>query len=262
MKLCFSTLGCPRMDFSDILAIASDLKYGGVEIRGIGSVIDAPDIAVFSSAKYNATKQSLTKHNIEIAILSSACYLHKDSWAQNDFALAKRYVDTAELMGIKYIRVLADENPAPKDAVDDELVANNLKNISTYAAKKGVKVLVETNGCYADTARLATLIEGIDNVGVIWDVHHPHRFFSETPEQSFANIGKYVCHVQIKDSTGSADNFKYEMVGEGDVPIKQCVKLLEDSGFGGYYSLEWVKRWNSELEEPGIAFAHYVRYFR
>ncbi len=259
MKLCFSTLGCPRLDFGDILAIASDLKYSGVEIRGVGNVIDAPDIVQFSTAKYTSTKNSLQKYGIDIAMLTSACYLHKNSWSESDFALAKRYCDTANLMGVKYVRILADECPAPKAEVDDELVANNLKNIANYAKKKDVMVLVETNGSFADTSRLAKLIEGIENVGVIWDIHHPYRFFGETPEQSFANIGKYVQHVHVKDSSKTEDGYKYEMVGEGDVPIKQCVKLLEDSGYDGYYSLEWVKRWNAELEEPGIAFAHYVK---
>ncbi len=262
MKLCFSTLGCPRMDFGDILSISADLNYDGVEIRGIGSVIDAPDISVFSPAKYVATKETLAKVGIDIAILSSACYLHKDSWAQSDFALAKRYCDTAQMMGIKYVRVLADENPAPGDEIDDATVAHNLKNIADYAQKVGVKILVETNGAYADTARLKKLIEGLQNVGVIWDIHHPHRFFAQTPEQCMDNIGQYICHVQIKDSSKTADGFKYEMVGEGDVPIKECVALLEAADYAGYYSLEWVKRWNSELEEPGIAFAHYAKFMR
>ncbi len=262
MKLCFSTLGCPRMDFGDIISISSDLKYDGVEIRGIGNVIDAPDISVFSPSKYEKTKESLERAGIGIAILSSACYLHKDSWAQSDFALAKRYCDMAEVMGIKYVRVLADENPSPGEEVDDAVVSHNLKNIADYAKKKGVKILVETNGCYADTARLKKIVEGTDNVGVIWDIHHPHRFFSQTPQQCFENIGKFVCHVHIKDSTKTEDGFKYEMVGEGDVPIKDCVKLLEDAKYDGYYSLEWVKRWNSELEEPGIAFAHYARFMK
>ena len=33
MKLSFSTLGCPRMSFGDILAIAKDLSYDGIEIQ-------------------------------------------------------------------------------------------------------------------------------------------------------------------------------------------------------------------------------------
>ena len=40
MKLCFSTLGCPEWSFSDIISTACDMGYDGIEIRGVGNVID------------------------------------------------------------------------------------------------------------------------------------------------------------------------------------------------------------------------------
>ena len=55
MKLSFSTLGCPRMSFGDIQAIAKDLSYDGIEIRGVMHVIDAPDIREFSPEKREKT---------------------------------------------------------------------------------------------------------------------------------------------------------------------------------------------------------------
>ena len=30
--------------------------------------------------------------------------------------------------------------------------------------------------------------------------------------------------------------------------------------YDGTVSLEWVKRWNPDLEEPGIVFAHFMSY--
>ena len=35
MKLSFSTLGCPKLSFRDVLSIAKDLGYDGIELRGI-----------------------------------------------------------------------------------------------------------------------------------------------------------------------------------------------------------------------------------
>lgn len=37
MKISFSTLGCPRWSWREILATACDLGYGGVEVRGVGN---------------------------------------------------------------------------------------------------------------------------------------------------------------------------------------------------------------------------------
>lgn len=264
MKLSFSTLGCPRMSFGDILAIAKDLSYDGIEIRGVMHVIDAPDIREFSPEKREKTMARLKELGLAIPILTSACDLHVPARWEADFAMAKRYVDMAKAMNIPYVRMLADRNPAPEGEVDDALVAANLSAICGYAAAQGVEILVETNGVYADTARLRKLIDAVNqpNLGVLWDFNHPYRFFGEAPETTMENIGALVKHCHVKDSEMQDGEMAYCMVGYGDVPVKKCIALLKQSGYDGYFSLEWVKRWNMSLEEPGIAFAKYAGFMR
>lgn len=48
------------------------------------------------------------------------------------------------------------------------------------------------------------------------------------------------------------------MIGEGDVPIDKAINLLIKDNYTGYISLEWVKRWFSELEEPGVVFLGFI----
>ena len=55
---------------------------------------------------------------------------------------------------------------------------------------------------------------------------------------------------------------EYRMMGYGDVPVFDALKLLREGGYEGYISLEWVKRWCPDLQEPGIVFAHYATYMR
>ena len=47
-----------------------------------------------------------------------------------------------------------------------------------------------------------------------------------------------------------------------DILSQEQIELLLQKGYDGYFSLEWVKRWDLTLEEPGIVFAHYVNYMR
>ena len=56
MKTCFSTLGCPEWSFSDIISVASDLQYDGIEIRGILGELYAPPRSVCFCLR-SATKQ-------------------------------------------------------------------------------------------------------------------------------------------------------------------------------------------------------------
>ena len=48
MKLAFSTLGCPGWSWNEIFATAKDMGLNGIEIRGIGGEMYAPNIRVFS----------------------------------------------------------------------------------------------------------------------------------------------------------------------------------------------------------------------
>ena len=264
MKISFSTLGCPKMGLKEIFAVAGDLGYSGVEIRGVGSVLEAPDLPQFGADRCGETINELEKRALTIPLLTSACVMHSRRRREASMSLACRYIDTASALGAGYIRVLGDSTPEPKGEVDDAFVAANLAELAEYAAPKKVGVLIETNGVYASSARLAALIEmaGVKNIGALWDIHHTCRFFGEQPEETLKNIGGYIRHVHIKDSVAEGEGYAYRMTGHGDIPLEGAIAGLIAADYDGFYSLEWVKRWNTELEEPGIAFAQYVRFMK
>lgn len=258
MKTCFSTLGCPGWSFGEIISFASDMGFEGIEIRGIMDEMFVPAIDELSPSKIEATKQRLQNLSLTIPCLTSACNLNYESVIE----AAKAYVDTASAIGAPYLRLLGDEAPAPSDGVSMKVVVSNLIEIAEYAKGKGVMPLIETNGFFAKTRVLAALLGDLstDNVGVLWDIHHPFRFFGERPCYTLRHIGPYIKHVHIKDSVMDGKNVRYRMLGEGDVPVKDAVKELKSIGYEGFYSLEWVKRWDLTLEEPGIAFVQFKEY--
>ncbi len=45
---------------------------------------------------------------------------------------------------------------------------------------------------------------------------------------------------------------------EGDLPLAELASVLRDGGYDGWASLEWVKKWQSDLEEPGVVFPHFI----
>ncbi len=262
MKLCFSTLGCPELGFRDMLSIAKDLGYDGVEMRGLLNVIEAPDMREFSHENIEETLRVLKRMGLQIPILTTACYVSKEDIWPETFDMAKRYIDLAARLGSRGIRFLGDVAVGPTLPVDDALVVSHMQEICDYAEGTGVYALLETNGAYADSKRLKSLLGRIGraNVGVVWDINHPYQFFGESAEETFSNLGSYVKHVHLKDSKKTEQGLAYQMMGYGELPIKKCVELLKGSGYDGYYSLEWVKRWNTSLEEPGVAFAVYMNY--
>ncbi|MFA5657719.1 MAG: TIM barrel protein, partial [Oscillospiraceae bacterium] len=151
--------------------------------------------------------------------------------------------------------------PQPEEA-DFDCAVNAFQRICDYAGDKAVTVLIETNGMLAKSSVMADFIRKTnrENCGVLWDIHHPFRFFGESPKTTFDNIGQYVKYVHVKDSLMENGRVKYKMMGQGDVPVSKALKLLKDNGYSSFVTLEWVKRWCPDLEDAGIVFSHFSNY--
>jgi fatty-acyl-CoA synthase len=177
--------------------------------------------------------------------------------------MGKDYIRLAEKLDVKYVRVLISPN-IRQEPVDTDEAALRMRILCDYAKKHGVTVLVETNGVLADSDVMLKFIESIsrENVGVLWDIHHPYRFFGEAPEDTYGKLKPYIKHVHVKDSVMQDDTVIYKIMGKGDIPVRKCLDLLRQGGYDGFVSLEWMKRWNPVLEEPGLVFPHFMEYMK
>lgn len=262
MKIAFSTLGCPDFGWIDIYAMAKDFGFDGIEIRGLGKEIFAVKAPPFTESQLPATVEQLARLDLEIPCLSSGCCLKFLEQAEANYQEIVEYITLASKLGTPYVRILADQDPHPGDTVDDAVVLEALRRLIPVAEAKGVTLLVETNGVYADTNRLRNLLDqvGSDAVGALWDLHHPYRFAGEKPETTVQNLGAYIKYVHIKDSVVEDGVVKYKMMGEGDLPIDAMMRALRSINYEGYITLEWVKRWAPELSDAGVVFPHYANF--
>ncbi|MDR3120209.1 MAG: AMP-binding protein [Clostridiales bacterium] len=263
MKIAFSTLACPNSTWEDIYSMAKDLGFDGIEIRGLGEDISAYRAAPFTSGALPATIEKLASLRLSIPCFSSNCCLKFADRRSENLEEITAYIELASKLGTPYIRILADLAPTPDGEVDDALVLSQLKDLAPLAEARGVTLLVETNGVYAKTDRLRSLLEqtASDAVAALWDVHHPFRFAGEAPEQTVQNLGAYIKHIHIKDSVVEKNQkIAYRLMGEGDLPIDDMIRALRSINYEGFVSLEWVKRWSNDLEDAGIAIPHYANY--
>ena len=263
MKLAFSTLGCPDWSFDDILSMSKDLGYDAIEIRGIERDMFAPSAKPFLPENINQTKARLEKLGLKISCLTSGVRLNETYRIESHLADGRAYIDLADLFGVPYVRVIGDNGPEPTPvSVDD--VAKRLKLLTDYAKDTDVTILIETNGAFADSDVMLELLNKVDadNLAVLWDINHPVRYFGESVQTTFEKLGKHIEYLHIKDSTANDEGIQYEMVGHGDLPIREVVDLLKSEGYDGYLSLEWLKRWRLSLAEPGIVFPHYIAYMK
>ena len=259
MKIGFSTLGCPEWSWREIVAAAKDLGYDVIELRGVGSEMYMPKAHPFTPDKIEGTKKLLKELQLEIPCIASACYLYRKD-TERYIREGKDYIDIAQKMESPYIRVLGDRHPYPGENIDHGRVAAALDELGEYGKAKGVEVLIETNGVYADSKTLFKLMQSLksNNVGVLWDIHHPYRFMDEDVEETYGRLKAFIRYVHVKDSLYADGKIKYCLLGQGDVPLREAFSALKDGGYAGYLSLEWVRRWYYDLEEPGIVFPHFI----
>ena len=262
MKIAFSTLGCPDFTWPEIYAMAKDLGFDGIEIRGLGEDIYAVKAKPFTDEQLPQTIEKLKSLNIEIPCFSSGCCIKYKEREEENIKEITQYILLAAKMGAPYVRILADEKPYPEDQVDDDVVLQTLKRVIPIAEENNVTLLIETNGVYSDTSRLCELLNNAasDSVAALWDIHHPYRYANENPEVTVQNLGAYIQYVHVKDSAEEDGKICYKMMGEGDLPIHEAMLALQSINYEGYISLEWVKRWASDLSDAGVVFPQFENY--
>ena len=257
MKIAFSTIGCPGWNFDEIVSTASDLGYNAIEIRGITGEMYAPSIKQFLPENRAKTIEKLKRLDLSISMLTSGATLAVYGDADRSLAEAKAYIDLADALGVPFIRVMCTNRPQP-DGGDISLCKKLYKQLLTYAENTDVTPLMETNGIFADSALLASFLDDCGGGGALWDINHPYRFNGESIETTINNLGQKIMYAHIKDSLVANGMTRYKMLGYGDIPVRDALKILSDKGYDGVISLEWVKRWEPNLEEPGIVFSQYI----
>jgi sugar phosphate isomerase/epimerase len=265
MKISFTTLSCPDWSWDKILDEAVRLGYDGIEVRGVEGEMFLPKAKPFLSENIDNTIAVLKQKGLEICCLDTSCSFHDPQKFDAAITEGKATIDLAQKLGVPYIRVFGNNIPDPSKKDETiERVAKGLETLARYADEKGVCVLIETHGDFSASDDLLEVLNRVYSpaIGVLWDINHPYKAFGEPIELTYERLGKYIKHTHIKDSKGMGKEAKLCLVGEGDLPIKQCIDLLKEHGYDGWLSLEWEKKWHPELEEPEVAIPAYIEYIK
>jgi sugar phosphate isomerase/epimerase len=262
LPLGFSTLGSPKWDWLPTLDFAAAHGFAGIELRGLQQTMDLSKRPEFQPDRLAQTKRELAARGLTVPCLGASVNLHEQDTAKLGAAMAetRRFIDVAGALGAPYVRVFGNEwvKGMSREAVL-AYIARGLRELGEYARPRGVTVLLESHGHFVDSPTLAELMRLADSpaVGILWDAHHTH-VAKESPETSVAQLGKWIRHTHLKDSVPEGTGRKYVLTGRGEVPVKRQIEVLAQSGYRGFYSLEWEKRWHPELAEPEVAFADFA----
>ena len=254
MKLAFSTLGCPDWSLRHAVEQAKNMGFQAVESRGVKDRLRADTVEELLPENRAAALRHAAQNGVAFCCLGASASFHEAAKRQENLEEALATAKLAAACGIPYVRVFGNNLVTADEAAGIAAVAGALRQLCTAARPLGVDILLEVHGDFNTSDRILRTAGGVgcENFGIIWDIQHSR----EDPVRFWRRAGHLVRHVHIKDSTQSG----LCSVGAGELPVAQIVRMLEEDGYSGYYSLEWEKRWHPELSDAGEEFPSYVKF--
>jgi sugar phosphate isomerase/epimerase len=256
-RIAFSTLAFPDASLATAVALGRSWGYTGVELRLIdGDLIDP----AMPAADRAAVKHTAAAAGLPIVAVDSSIRLTDNEPG----AELRKFIVLASEWESPLVRVfggaLPDGNPDRQARL--AAAARVLEASVPLAERLGVTIGVETHDAFSASSVVAELPAMVPTgaVGAVWDSHHPYRM-GQRPAEVWSDIGRRTLLAQVKDARRDAtrtDGWQLVLLGQGEVPVREMLDLLNGGGYEGWISVEWEKRWHPEIEEPEVALPQHL----
>lgn len=245
-----------KMKQTDCVKKAKEMGFDAVEF----TPIDGDD---FEIQKENARKirEEADRVGIEINAYTVGANLYNDSKEEmeKEVERLKGQVDIANILGAKVMRhdvcnTLSKSGNGRSFDLMLPFIAENARKVTEYAQTLGIKTCSENHGYIAqDSDRVERLFNAVnhDNYGLLVDIGN-FICVDENPTLAVSRVAPYAIHAHAKDMiirpeeigeckhiTRGGNYFGGAVIGEGDIPVKKCLKILKAAGYDGFLTIEY-----------------------
>ena len=249
-----------QMQQIEVIAKAKEMGFDVIEFSTI-AVPEGTTLPAFAAE----LKAEAGRVGIEIANYTIGADFLKGSGGdlQAEIARVKREVDVAEILGVPGMRhdatsgFPADHAGAKSFAAAIPRLAEGCRAVTEYAATKGIKTMVENHGHFCqDSLRVEALVTAVNhpNFGVLIDMGN-FVCVDDDPPTAVGRLLPYAFHCHAKDFhlkpgtdvfpgqgwalTRGGNYRRAAIIGHGNVPVLQCVRVMKKGGFDGVLSIEF-----------------------
>jgi sugar phosphate isomerase/epimerase len=267
MKMSFSTLACPDWTMPQIIKIAVDAGYDGIELRFVEGEDSLWKLAAFSVTQITATKSMLADCGLTISCVDTSCRFHSPDASERNRWIeeGQRMSDLAGELGAPGIRVFGDtiQSGASRDWTRG-WIAESVHRLAEMISRNGVAVWLETHGDFCAAGETAAILSesGSRHVGVVWDPVNSFISTDEHPTEGAPLLGAAIRHVHVKDFQRTEDGFLYVLTGLGNFTLHDLNSAVRQLNYDRFLSFEWEKKWHPELADAAIALPHFANWFR
>lgn len=235
-------LAAKKMTYDDVIRMAADLDVDGVDM----TVYWLPDT---SDATLLPLRRLAYKNAVELYGISVRTDMCKPPGAERDKQIAelRQWVDVANKLGASHIRVFG--GVVPKGSTADQAaqwVTEILKTGSDYAGSKGVILGLENHGGITEKAEtIVRIVKAVDSpwVGINLDTGN----FNRDAYSQIETILPYAVNAQFKVKIRPGEDGK-----EVDADWPRLVKMFANSGYRGYFSLEYEEKEDAKVAVPRL----------
>ncbi len=186
-----------------------------------------------------------------------------DGDLQAEIERVKGEVDVAAVLGVPGMRHDATSGwpathsgPKSFDAALPRL-AEGCRAVTEYAASKGIRTMVENHGFFCqESMRVEKLVTAVDhpNFGVLVDMGN-FLCADDEPAGAVGRLLPFAFHCHAKDfhvkpgtdvapgkgwfMSRAGNYLRGAIIGHGNVPILQCLKIMQRDGYQGVLSIEY-----------------------
>ena len=227
-------------DLAGQLAATRALGWHAVELRSIGglALADLPD------QQFHAVAEVLRAEQITVPCVDSRI----GNWARP--ITTPFHQDLAELdiltrrcaeLGTRYVRIMSYPNDGLASGVWRRRVVDRIRRLTERAEQAELVLLHENCSGWAGTSaeRTLDLIEAADSpaLRVLFDTGNgvAHGY---SGIDLLRDLAPYVEHVHVKDAVPVAGGALYTVPGAGRARVADCLRLLADTGYSGFLSIE------------------------
>lgn len=264
MKYATSTLGCLDWNLEMLIERLPRYGYHAVDLRGLRGVFSLWELPEFSRDAAT-TAARLRDAGLAVSCFSASARLIWRDEGERDRALdeIRRLVELCRRFDVGQIRVFGGDLGGMSRSAGLARGRETLARMTEIVRGSGVTLAVETHDAWTHSADILALIADTapQEVGICWDVKHPYWIGEETPAYTWNQLGPRIINTHWKDvqRDHATGRDRLCLIGEGLLPLADCLDLLIAGDYAGYYTLEWEKKWHPYLPDAEIAFPAFVR---
>ncbi len=251
MLLALSTLGCPELSLAEAATLSGGQGYSGLELRS------GPHATVSTAApeaerrRWRRALDDAGVQALSIASYVKLCDVNLDDDAVVEAGRAE--VRLAHDLAAPWVRVFpGGTRGVPASTAVEERAARRLAAIVAASEGLGVQVALETHDSHPTAVDVLRLLgaEACESVAVIWDALHTW-LGGESPEDTARLLEGRLAYLQVKD-VASADDLAPLPLGEGVLPLHECLTLVRDRALTEWVSWEYERAWHPEAPSLGV----------